>query len=83
LAYVLENRARRGSALTKHRGLQTYDYVVVGAGYGGIIAADRLSQAGKNTILLERGPPSVGITGGTYQAAWAAGSNYTKFDVPA
>jgi cellobiose dehydrogenase (acceptor) len=74
---------RPGHPLTTHRGLQTYDYVVVGAGYGGIIAADRLSQAGKSTILLERGPPSIGITGGTYQAAWAKGSNYTKFDVPA
>jgi len=58
------------------------DYIVVGAGYGGIIAADRLSEAGKNVVLLERGGPSTGETGGTYQAAWAKGSNYTKFDVP-
>jgi cellobiose dehydrogenase (acceptor) len=59
-----------------------YDYIVVGAGYGGIITADRLSEAGKKVLLIERGGPSFGITGGTYQAAWAKGTNYTKFDVP-
>jgi cellobiose dehydrogenase (acceptor) len=60
----------------------SYDYIVVGSGYGGLISADRLSQAGKKVLLLERGGPSYGITGGTYQAPWAAGTNYTKFDVP-
>jgi cellobiose dehydrogenase (acceptor) len=59
-----------------------YDYIVVGAGYGGIMSADRLSQAGKKVLLIERGGPSYGITGGTYQASWAKGTNYTKFDIP-
>jgi cellobiose dehydrogenase (acceptor) len=59
-----------------------YDYIVVGAGYGGIMSADRLSQAGKKVLLIERGGPSYGITGGTYQATWAKGTNYTKFDIP-
>jgi cellobiose dehydrogenase (acceptor) len=44
------------------------DYIVVGSGPGGIITADRLSQAGKSVLLLERGGPSTGQTGGTYQA---------------
>ncbi|KAK7052336.1 cellobiose dehydrogenase [Favolaschia claudopus] len=58
------------------------DYIVVGSGPGGIITADRLSQAGKSVLLLERGGPSTAQTGGTYQPAWLKGTNFTKFDVP-
>lgn len=47
---------------------------MVGAGPGGIIAADRLSEAGKKVLLLERGGPSTGETGGTYNAPWANGT---------
>ncbi|KAF9479511.1 hypothetical protein BDN70DRAFT_858359 [Pholiota conissans] len=59
-----------------------YDYIVVGGGPGGLIAADRLSEAGKKVILIERGGPSLGFTGGTYQPTWLKGTNLTKFDVP-
>ncbi|KAK1231893.1 substrate-specific activator of APC-dependent proteolysis [Marasmius sp. AFHP31] len=59
-----------------------YDYVVVGAGPGGIIAADRLSEAGKKVLLVERGGPSTWETGGTYGPDWVKGKNLTKFDVP-
>lgn len=52
-----------------------YDYIIVGAGPGGIIAADRISQAGKKVLLLERGGPSTGETGGTYVPEWAAGTS--------
>ncbi|KAF7303779.1 Cellobiose dehydrogenase [Mycena indigotica] len=62
--------------------LLSVDYIIVGSGPGGIIAADRISQAGKSVLLLERGGPSTGETGGTYQANWTKGTNLTKFDVP-
>ncbi|KAJ7472253.1 cellobiose dehydrogenase [Mycena galericulata] len=58
------------------------DYIIVGSGPGGIITADRISQAGKSVLLVERGGPSTGETGGWYQPDWAKGSNLTKFDIP-
>ncbi|KAH8103281.1 cellobiose dehydrogenase [Cristinia sonorae] len=59
-----------------------FDYIVVGGGPGGIVTADRLSEAGKKVLLIERGGPSTGETGGGYTAPWTEGTNLTKFDVP-
>ncbi|KAJ7673976.1 hypothetical protein DFH06DRAFT_1319088 [Mycena polygramma] len=59
-----------------------YDYIVVGGGPGGIIVADRLSEAGKKVLLLERGGPSTAETGGTYTPSWGIPTNLTKFDIP-
>ena len=61
---------------------KTYDYIVVGAGAGGITIADKLSQAGKSVLLLERGPPSTGRWGGTMKPTWLTDTNLTRFDVP-
>lgn len=54
-----------------------FDYIIVGAGPAGIIAADRISETGKKVLLLERGGPSTQETGGNYAASWvkAAGSD--------
>ncbi|KAH6663555.1 fungal cellulose binding domain-containing protein [Plectosphaerella plurivora] len=61
---------------------ETYDYVVVGAGAGGIPIADKLSEAGHKVLLIEKGPPSTGRHGGTRGPAWLAGTGLTRFDVP-
>ncbi|KAF2871105.1 cellobiose dehydrogenase-like protein [Massariosphaeria phaeospora] len=60
----------------------SYDYIVVGAGAGGIPAADRLSEGGKKVLLIEKGPPSLGQFGGTMKPAWLNGTDLTRFDVP-
>ncbi|KAF8743209.1 Cellobiose dehydrogenase, partial [Rhizoctonia solani] len=59
-----------------------YDYIVVGAGASGIIVADRLSEAGKNVLLIERGGPSTLATGGTEVPPWPSKTNLTRFDIP-
>lgn len=60
----------------------SYDYIVVGAGAGGIPVADRLSESGKSVLLIERGPASLGRFGGTMKPEWLQGTNLTRFDVP-
>lgn len=61
---------------------KTYDYIIVGAGAGGIPIADRLSQIGKSVLLIEKGPPSLGRWGGSMKPGWLADTNLTRFDVP-
>ncbi|KAH9906803.1 cellobiose dehydrogenase [Xylariomycetidae sp. FL2044] len=61
---------------------QTWDYIIVGSGAGGIPLADRLSEAGHSVLLLEKGPPSTGIWGGTMRPEWLEGTPLTRFDVP-
>ena len=61
---------------------QTYDYIVIGGGAGGLPIADRLSQAGHTVLLVEKGPPSTARWGGTLKPDWLIGQNLTRFDVP-
>ena len=61
---------------------EEWDAIVVGAGTAGIIVADRLSEGGKKTLLLELGGPSYGITGGTEGPDWLDGTNLSRVDVP-
>ena len=60
----------------------SYDYIVVGGGAGGIPIADKLSEAGKSVLLIEKGPPSLGRFGGTMGPDWLKGTGLTRFDVP-
>jgi len=52
-----------------------YDYIIVGSGPGGLVVADRLSEAGKKVLVIERGGPSTAETGGDYVPPWATGTN--------
>ena len=61
---------------------EEWDAIVVGAGPAGIIVADRLSEAGKRTLLLEQGGKSYGIVGGTQRPGWLTGTNLSRVDVP-
>lgn len=59
-----------------------WDAIIVGAGTAGIIVADRLSEKGLRTLLLEQGGPSFGITGGRERPDWLNGTNLSRVDVP-
>ncbi|KAF2139038.1 GMC oxidoreductase [Aplosporella prunicola CBS 121167] len=61
---------------------EEWDAIVVGAGPAGIIVADRLSEAGKKTLLLEGGGKSYGVTGGTEKPEWLEGTDLSRVDVP-
>ena len=70
---------------TERRSLATtaWDYIVVGSGPAGIIAATRLSEnTAKNVLLLEGGGPSYYVTGGRDRPAWLAGTSLSRVDVP-
>ena len=57
-----------------------YDVVVVGSGYGGAIAASRLSRAGKSVCVLERGKE---FQPGEYPNTLAGGAREIQIDSPA
>ncbi|KAL5113712.1 hypothetical protein ACEQ8H_008417 [Pleosporales sp. CAS-2024a] len=59
-----------------------WDVIIVGSGPAGIIVADRMSEAGKKTLLLEQGGPSYYITGGRDGPSWLSGTNLSRVDVP-
>ncbi|KAI1810818.1 cellobiose dehydrogenase [Poronia punctata] len=61
---------------------ETYDYIIVGSGAGGIPLADRLSEAGHTVLLIEKGPPSTGLWGGLLKPDWLNETSLTRFDVP-
>jgi cellobiose dehydrogenase (acceptor) len=61
---------------------QQWDVIVVGAGPAGIIVADRLSEAGKKTLLLEQGSKSYGVVGGTEKPDWLGNTSLSRVDVP-
>jgi len=64
---------------------QQWDAIIVGSGPAGIIVASRMAEAGLQTLLLEGGGPSYGITGGDLDSrrpSWLSGTDLTRVDVP-
>lgn len=59
-----------------------WDAIIVGAGAAGLVAADRMSEAGKRTLLLEQGGPSYYITGGRERPDWLSNTELSRVDVP-
>ncbi|KAH9872512.1 hypothetical protein IAQ61_005348 [Plenodomus lingam] len=59
-----------------------WDVMVVGSGPAGIVVADRMSEAGKKTLLLEQGGPSYYVTGGRARPDWLNGTELSRVDVP-
>lgn len=59
----------------------TYDYIIAGAGAGGIVAAERIAESGASVLLLERGKASLYSSGGDVTMPW--NDTVTIFDVPA
>jgi cellobiose dehydrogenase (acceptor) len=47
-----------------------------------MVLADRLSETGAKTLLIEKGPPSIGLWGGDMKPDWLNGTELTRFDVP-
>jgi cellobiose dehydrogenase (acceptor) len=54
----------------------------LGSGPAGIVTADRMSEAGKKTLLLEQGGPSYYVTGGRARPDWLNGTELSRVDVP-
>lgn len=59
----------------------TYDYIVVGGGAAGIIAAERLAENKKKVLLIERGSASIAPMGADNTLSW--NNSLTPYDVPA
>ncbi|KAH6872216.1 hypothetical protein BKA58DRAFT_140997 [Alternaria rosae] len=59
-----------------------WDVIIVGSGPAGIVTADRMSEAGKKTLLLEQGGPSYYVTGGRARPEWLNGTELSRVDVP-
>lgn len=59
-----------------------WDAIIVGAGPAGIVTADRMSEAGKRTLLLEQGGGSYYSTGGRERPNWLSNTDLSRVDVP-
>jgi cellobiose dehydrogenase (acceptor) len=63
-----------------HPNATTYDYIVVGGGASGIVAAARLAETNKRVLLLERGVGPTVATGSNATLPW--NDTLTPIDVP-
>ncbi|KAK9416730.1 hypothetical protein SUNI508_09428 [Seiridium unicorne] len=80
---LLSNFTALGFALgaaASSQSKQLYDYIVVGGGPSGIITAERLAEAHKNVLLLERGYGPTVATGSNHTLSW--NDTLTEIDIP-
>jgi choline dehydrogenase len=49
-----------------------YDYIVIGAGSGGAVVTRRLVDAGADVLLIESGPPGIGVADIDDPARWVS-----------
>ncbi|KKK11834.1 hypothetical protein P175DRAFT_0554501 [Aspergillus ochraceoroseus IBT 24754] len=68
-----------GAHTTQDHGKE-YDYIVVGGGPSGIITAERLAEAKKSVLLLERGTGPTVATGSNDTLSW--NNTLTEIDLP-
>jgi cellobiose dehydrogenase (acceptor) len=55
LLYTIEFLGLFGFSTSLYKQNETgFDYIIVGSGPAGIVVADRLSEAGKKVLLIER-----------------------------
>jgi cellobiose dehydrogenase (acceptor) len=59
----------------------TYDVIVAGGGTAGIIAAERIAEAGLSVLLIERGPANTVALGSSEGLEW--NNTLTPYDIPA
>jgi cellobiose dehydrogenase (acceptor) len=59
----------------------TYDVIVAGGGTAGIIAAERIAEAGLSVLLIERGPANTVALGSKEGLKW--NNTLTPYDIPA
>ncbi|KAF7530166.1 hypothetical protein G7054_g9687 [Neopestalotiopsis clavispora] len=59
---------------------EVYDYIVVGGGPAGIITAERVAEAGKKVLLIERGSGPTAATGSNHTLSW--NDTLTEIDLP-
>ncbi|KAF9698923.1 hypothetical protein EKO04_003346 [Ascochyta lentis] len=73
--------AGNGTAVVPTTSNTTYDVIVAGGGTAGIIAAERIAEAGLSVLLIERGPANTVPLGSTEGLKW--NNTLTPYDVPA
>ncbi|KAH6613834.1 hypothetical protein C7974DRAFT_437223 [Boeremia exigua] len=70
-----------GTAIVPTTSNTTYDVIVAGGGTAGIIAAERIAEAGLSVLLIERGPANTVALGSSEGLVW--NNTLTQYDIPA